>query len=126
MRQIAEEDERVGVRVVELIPDKASVARAYEVGDERGLARPGGRGDERDGVPEVLLETLGESRARQQRGRGARRQKLRPEEEGGEYRRRRRRRARGVGGRRRVVRIPFLTMGYVRHSEFGISLGRLR
>src|SRR2546423_10317288 len=77
VRDVAEEDERVGVRLVELIPDEGALARADEVGDECGLARTCGRCDERDGVREVLLHALRQTRSRQERRRGARRQKLR-------------------------------------------------
>ena len=38
VREIAEKDRRVGVRVIELIPDVLARVRADEVGDERGLA----------------------------------------------------------------------------------------
>ncbi len=118
VRDVAEEDERVGVGLVKLVPDEGARARAHEVGDERGLSRPRGRGDERDGVREVLLQPLDEARARQKRRRGARRQKLRAQEEGGQLRHE-------AGGRLRVVDAPFLSAGHVRHHfGSGASAGR--
>ena len=108
VRDVAEEDERVCVRPVELIPDEGALARAYEVGDESCFAGACGSRDERDGVREVLLHALCESRSRQERRRGARRQKFRAQEECRQLRSRR-------GGRLRVVRPGVLGVRHVRH-----------
>src|ERR1044072_7167513 len=118
VRDVAEEDERVRVGLVELIPDERGAARAYEVRDEGGLAGAGGRRDERDGVREVLLQALGQARARQERRRGARRQELRAQEEGRELRHGRR-------GRLRVVDAPFMAVRQVGHRflSFGARPG---
>jgi hypothetical protein len=64
VREVAEEDERVGVRVVELIPDELPGLLADEIRDQRGFTRAGGGGDERDRVREVGLEALRQTRAR--------------------------------------------------------------
>jgi hypothetical protein len=45
VRDVAEEDGRVCVRAIQLIPDELARFRPHEVGDEGGLARSGGRGD---------------------------------------------------------------------------------
>src|ERR1044072_9369270 len=108
VRDVAEKDERVGVGPIQLIPDERVCASAYEVCDERGLARAGRRGDERDGVREVLLQALRQARAWQQRRRGARRQQLRAQEEGWELRHGRR-------GRLRVVAAPFMAVRQLGH-----------
>ena len=83
MRQVAEEDEGVRVRVVQLIPDELARVRADEVRDERGLAGAGVGRDERDWVGQIREQALGQSRAREERRRGPRRQELRAQKERG-------------------------------------------
>jgi hypothetical protein len=83
VRQVAQEDEGVGVRVVQLIPDELARVRADEVRDERRLAGAGVGRDERDGVGQIREQSLGQPRAREQRRRGPRRQELRAQKERG-------------------------------------------
>jgi hypothetical protein len=116
VRDVAEEDEGVCVRVVELIPDELLRVCADKVCDERGLARAGVGGDERDRVREVLQQTLDEARARQQRRRGARRQQLCAQEKGRRGGSSPARRRRGCVRSGALSRLLFLSMQTVRHQ----------
>jgi hypothetical protein len=63
VREIFEEDKRVGVRVVELIPDELACVCLDEARDECSFTGASGGGDERDRVREVGLEAFDQARA---------------------------------------------------------------
>ena len=65
VRHIPEEDDRIGVSMIELVPNRGPCLAANKVGDQRGLAASGVRRNHCYGRAYVGLELLREPRARQ-------------------------------------------------------------
>src|ERR1041384_7566516 len=85
-REIAEENGRVSVGVIELIPNVGMLLLTNKIRDQRSLSGSGIRSHQRDRQRQVCLQSFNQMRSRQNLRRAPRRQQLGAQKEGARQR----------------------------------------